>query len=135
VALAARKKRELIFEVLFSFEWGEGEDPELILFLMKEHKISKKNALEIISQAKKINALKVEIDKMISSVCHSYEVKRIETVERVTLRLAFFELLYEKNIPCEVIISEAKRLSRKFATKEAASFVHGIIDAANKIGK
>jgi transcription antitermination protein NusB len=135
VVLAARKKRELIFEVLFSYEWGCGDDTELVLFLMKEHKISKKNALEIISQAKKINEKKDDIDKMISSCCQSYSVKRIQTPERVTLRLAFFELFFEKVIPYEVIISEAKRLSRKFATKEAASFVHGIIDAAKNIGK
>ncbi len=51
MSLAWQKRREIILEVLFSFEFQKGDEKEIISLLMQEHKVSKKNALEAYSAA------------------------------------------------------------------------------------
>lgn len=132
MSLAWQKRREIILEVLFSFEFQKGDEKEIILLLMQEHKVSKKNAFEAYAAASEIFLKKECLDASISQISHSFDISRIHLVERNILRLAFWELFFEKKLPKEIIISEAKRLGSKFATKEAASFIHGLIDGLLK---
>ena len=49
--------------------------------------------------------------------------------ERNILRLAIFELMLEQQLPESVVFAEAKRLARKFSTKEAAGLIHALLGA------
>lgn len=131
MALPQQKQRELVFEILFSLEFHEQSDRELISFIMSEHKVTKKYAVAALEKAKKISEEKERLDSWIQKVSHSYAIDRIQTVERTILRLALFELFTEK-LPLEVAISEAKRLSRKFTSHDAQAFIHALIDAVLK---
>src|SRR5690606_29501809 len=59
--------------------------------------------------------------------------ERIPRVERNILRLAVFELLHDPSVPPTVAIAEAIRLTRKFATPEAATFINAVLDAIFKM--
>jgi len=133
VALQAQKRRELVFQALFALEFQEKFlEKEVLSLLMKEHKVSKRNVEEIIREAKEIFIKKEELDKKIREVSHSFDITRINVVEKTILRLSLWELLFQQVIPEEIVISEAKRIAKKFATEDAARFVHGIIDALYK---
>jgi len=133
MALPRQKMRELTFETLYSFQFDSGTEKELVAFLMQEHKVTKKNATEAYLQAKNIEAHQEELDAMITKISSSYDIERIGSCERTILRLALWELFLEKTIPAPCIISEAKRIARKFAGLEAASFLHGLLDAALRL--
>ena len=69
-----------------------------------------------------------DIDLLISKYSTAYEFHRIPYAEKNILRLAFFELVVEKALHYKVIISEAIRLTRKFASREAGGFINALLD-------
>ena len=48
------------------------------------------------------------------------------------MRLAVYEMLYEDDIPKSVSINEAVELTKKYSTKDEASFINGVLGAAAK---
>ncbi len=128
MALPIQKLREVVFHLLYSDDFQAlGED--MVPFLMQYHRTTKKSlyhAQEIVSQ---ILLHREEIDQQIQTHSTEYELNRIPRVERNLLRLGIFEMIYSKQVPPKVAISEAIRLARKFATKESAQFVNAILDA------
>ncbi len=52
----------------------------------------------------------------------------LDSVDRAILRLATYELLFEKKVPFKVVISEAILLAKKFAAQDSHKFVNGVLD-------
>ena len=57
---------------------------------------------------------------------------RISKTSLAILRLAVFEIKFMEDIPQSVSINEAVELCKKYATKEDASFVNGILASVVK---
>jgi transcription antitermination protein NusB len=124
-----QKFREIVFQLLFSFDAnGEGE-AELIPFLMEELAVSKKYVSAAYLKATAIWKEHQQFDTIIAQLTQEYSFERIKTVEKNVLRVALYELLIEKELSRKIIISEAYRLTRKFSTAEGASFVNAILDS------
>lgn len=124
--LPIEKFREMIFQILFADDY-KSFSSEIIPLIMSKLKVSKrsvKNAAEFVEKVKKN---KEEIDQKISFASHSYELKRISSVEKNLLRLAIYELFFE-NKPPKVIFAEAIRLCRKFGSPQSAGFVNAVLD-------
>lgn len=68
-----------------------------------------------------------ELDAVISSLCRRWRYERISPVERSILRMGAYEMLHGDDVPPKTAIDEAVELAKRFATKEAASFVNGIL--------
>ncbi|MBO4733435.1 MAG: transcription antitermination factor NusB [Clostridia bacterium] len=73
-----------------------------------------------------------EIDGIISDNAIGWSIKRISKTALAILRLAIFEMKYMEDIPVSVSINEAVELSKKYATKDDASFVNGILSTVSK---
>jgi transcription antitermination protein NusB len=127
--LDPHKFRELVFLVLFSLDMGQKASDELFDLIMYECKVAKRHVLDASAKAEAIMKRSDECDALIKSVCEEYRIERIMNAERNILRLAIFELVLEPQLPENVVFSEAKRLTRKFSTKEAATFVHSLLGA------
>lgn len=123
-----QKFRELVLQILYSKNIETISNDALILLLMEELKISKKNVKEAEEKALKVQISTPEIDAIISDISTSYDFSRIHKVTLSILRLAIYELLFEKTVPPKVVIAEAIRLSRKFNTPESAGFVNALLD-------
>jgi transcription antitermination protein NusB len=132
MSLPPQKFREIVFQVLFSLDFHKSDTSELMKTLMNELKVTRKNIQEAEERAQKIRSHLAEIDAYITKTSTSYDFHRIQSVERNILRLAVFELLIENVIPLLVVISEAKRLAKKFSTGDAQSFVHAILETLAK---
>lgn len=52
----------------------------------------------------------------------------VDPVERAILRLAAYELEWERDIPVGVIIDEAVRIAKTFAGENSFRFVNGVLD-------
>ncbi len=68
-----------------------------------------------------------EIDAIISENAVGWRIERISKTALSVLRLAIFEMKFLEDIPSAVSINEAVELCKKYATKEDASFVNGIL--------
>lgn len=76
-----------------------------------------------------VEAKQVQLDAEIDAHAHGWTPDRISPVERATLRIATLELLDRPDVPAGAAIEEAVRLSRRYASPEAASFVNGVLGA------
>ena len=100
--------------------------------LMAQLAVTKKTLREAVVVRDKVTQNREAIDEVISSYSASYALERIPRVERNVIRLGIYELLICKEVPPKVVIAEAIRLSRKFATPEAATFVNALLDSILK---
>ena len=128
MALPQKKLRELVFQFLFSYNLGKPEEKELILLMMQELSVSKKNAYFAWEKVSDLLKVQDQIDSLIDSVSDTYSFDRIHSVEKNVLRLGVYEMRFDESIPEKVAISEAIRLTKKFSTPESISFVNAILD-------
>jgi transcription antitermination protein NusB len=67
-----------------------------------------------------------ELDERISAAAIGWPADRLGAVERNVLRVALFEL-DRGEPPVEVVLDEAVRLSKRYASEDAAKLVNGIL--------
>ncbi len=130
MALSPQKFREVVFLLIYSDDFGGGDD--VVELLMGQLSVTKRIVREANEIKLKILEKKQQVDEVIRKVSEAYDFERIPRVERNVLRLSVFELLFSATIPPKVAIAEAIRLCRKFATAEAATFVNAILDVIYK---
>jgi len=135
MSLPAQKFREIVFQMLYSYDMGRATDENMIELLCGELAVTKKAVKEAQTRMHQILEHLESIDTLIAKTSHSYTFERIQSVERNILRMGTFELLFDPSVPEKVAIAEAMRLARKFSTKESASFVNAILDVLYKSEK
>jgi transcription antitermination protein NusB len=128
MSLPQQKFREIVFQMLYSYDLGKAKDEDMVPLLMAELSVTKKAVLNAQERVNLIQEKQPEIDLLIAKKSLSYSFERIQSVERNVLRLGVYELLYDDEIPPKVAIAEALRLARKFGSPESASFVNAILD-------
>ncbi len=72
-----------------------------------------------------------EIDVQIKNAAPSWPIDKLNKVDLAILRLAVYELDYEKNPP-KVIIDEAIELAKEFGSDSSSSFVNGVLGTIYK---
>lgn len=128
MAVPQQKFRELVFQLLYSYDMGRANESDMIELMMAELAVTKKTVRTAQENVLAILSKQPEIDALIAKTSTSYAFERIQSVERNILRLGVYEVLFDDSIPPKVAIAEAIRLSRKFGTIESASFVNAILD-------
>jgi len=69
-----------------------------------------------------------EIDGVIEKYAEHWSLSRMAVVDRNILRLAVYELRYQKETPYKVVIDEAVELAKKFGSDDSGGFINGILD-------
>lgn len=67
-----------------------------------------------------------ELDERITAVSDDWTADRLGAVERNVMRVALEEL-DEGEVPVEVVLDEAVRLSKRYASEDAGRLVNGIL--------
>lgn len=73
-----------------------------------------------------------ELDPMIAEAAEHWRIERMNVMDRLVLRLAVYEFLYERETPGKVIINEALELARTFSADDSVRFINGILDAIRR---
>ena len=69
------------------------------------------------------------IDERIEKNSRGWRLSRLSRVSLAVLRLAIYELLFEKETPVGVAINEAVELAKKYGGEDDAPFVNGVLGA------
>jgi len=69
-----------------------------------------------------------EIESLLQSVIHNWELERLAVIDRCILFMAAAEMMY-LNTPPKVCINEAVNLAKTFGTIDSGAFVNGIMDS------
>jgi transcription antitermination protein NusB len=67
------------------------------------------------------------LDAEIQQRALNWDLSRIATLDRLILRMGFWELTYRPETPLAVVISEAVELAKQFSTDESGKFINGIL--------
>ncbi len=135
--MSRRKAREYALQILYQFDLtDELPDRESLELFWQQHPAD--DSVKEFTESLVEGAIKNldRIDGMLESVAKNWELKRMAVVDRNIMRFATYELLYRDDIPAAVTINEAIEIAKKYSTKEAASFINGVLDKiAKKINK
>lgn len=73
-----------------------------------------------------------QIDDLIRGQADNWRLERMPPVDRNILRLAVYEMLYERDTPKLVVVDEAIELAKKFGSDQSGRFVNGLLDGLLK---
>jgi transcription antitermination protein NusB len=124
--MAARSKaRKRALDILFEAEI-RGEP---VLALLDERTIAASPPVSPYA-AELVRGVQVhrdQIDELLSSYAEGWTLDRMPAVDRNTLRIGTFELLWQDDVPDAVAISEAVALARELSTDGSPAFVNGLL--------
>lgn len=67
------------------------------------------------------------IDEIIASAAKGWSLSRMPKVDLCVLRVAVYELLFDKKAPQKVIINEAVRIATKYGGDDSPRFINGVL--------
>jgi transcription antitermination protein NusB len=73
-----------------------------------------------------------KIDDLIRSQADNWRLERMPAVDRNILRLAIYEMMFERDTPKLVVLDEAIELAKKFGSEQSGRFVNGLLDGLLK---
>ena len=97
---------------------SEDSVEELIPFEDKEYIVERVNKI--------IDAIP-EIDKAIDEVAVGWKTDRMGKVELSILRLAYYEMAMDDEVPGKVAVDQAVILAKKYGSANAPAFINGIL--------
>lgn len=130
--MSRRTARKKAFQVLFGIEVGETDKDIMLSKILNNANISNLNKIFGRDLVEGVLEKKEELDELITYYSKFWDIKRIGKVELCILRIALYEILYEKDIPSAVSINEAVELAKNFASDNSGGFINGILDMINK---
>lgn len=79
-----------------------------------------------------IHKLITEIDPIIEESAPQFPIDKISKIDVAILRLAVYELMFEKKEPKKVIIDEAVELAKEYGGDKSPSFINGVLGNVDK---
>lgn len=130
--MSRRRARDITFKYIYSMYFGDSNEEntvDTILTVNEEELIpleeDEKVFLDLAIKGIKDNLEK--IDDRILSKLKNWTKKRIFKVDLAILRLAVYELEYDKSVPYKVVINEAVEIAKKYGNDESYTFVNGVL--------
>ncbi|HZK15332.1 MAG TPA: transcription antitermination factor NusB [Solirubrobacterales bacterium] len=79
--------------------------------------------------AEAVESRRDELDVTIASHARGWELKRIAPLELNVMRVALYEIEQSEDVPDEVAIDEAVKITKEYCGAGASGFVNGILGA------
>lgn len=73
-----------------------------------------------------------EINQIIVKYAPEWPIEQIATIDCSILKVAIYELLYDREIPPKVIINEAVEIAKTYGSDNSSKFVNGVLGALFK---
>ena len=70
------------------------------------------------------------LDELIQKFAPAWPVRHLPAVDRNILRLALYEVNFEKGVPHKAAINEAVELAKSFGSESSGRFVNGVLGTA-----
>ena len=123
--------RMAVVSLLYAFDLGNGNTSEHTSEILEEKKIRNKQkdfALDLYDGV--MNNLEVCDAKIVDNL-KEWDFERLGSIERATLRLATYEILFG-DLDSAVVINEAVEITKAFGTEQSPKFINGVLDAVSK---
>lgn len=121
--------REATFLILFRLDFYPQEDIKWQIknFFEGEDAFTEEEKVFIGNKILNIVDVIESIDAGLNEVSVGWKVKRMSKVDLTILRLAYYEITYDENVPVSTAINEAVELAKSYGEDSSPSFVNGIL--------
>jgi len=72
------------------------------------------------------------IDEIIQKHAPEWPIDQLSRLDLAVLRLAIYELEYEKQTPSKVVVDEAVEIAKSYGNENSAKFVNGVLGSIIK---
>ena len=124
--------REIAMKRLYAETVGGVDSIEDALEQSERTALSEEDALFSDRLYEGVRAHLEEIDAEIEQHATDWSVGRIAKVDLSILRIAVYEILYERSIPAGATVNEAVELAKEFGGEKSAGFINGVLGAVVK---
>ena len=128
------RARETALQLLYQWDVGRigaGDLPVALDLFWTVHPAPQPRRKMALGLARGTVGALPEIDRLIDEHTANWRSERLAVVDRLIMRLAVYELRFEKTPPA-VVINEALVLAKTFSGEGAVSFVNGVLDAVKR---
>lgn len=124
--MSRRLVREKALQSLFQIHMGEVPVEEAIHHVLEEmeQKVDLPYLRQLVTGTFQHQA---QIDELIRKYSVGWELDRMPAVDLTLLRMAVYELLFQRDVPVRVVINEAVELAKVFSTSDSAKFINGVL--------
>jgi len=119
--------RRLAMQAIFQAELSGTDISDALKNLFEEEDISADGQEFATHLASAVIENKGKIDSKIAELSKNWSISRIAALDKSILRLAVYELMFEKDTPKAVVINEAIELAKRYSDEESAKFINGIL--------
>lgn len=130
--MSRKVAREVAFKIVFELAFQKDEEAAKLYEKMLE---ASEEKIELTEEDNTyvneiINGIQVNensIDEKIKMYLKDWSFERISKIDLAILRLAIYEIIYRKDIPCKVSVNEAVELAKIFSEDSSPAFINGIL--------
>jgi N utilization substance protein B len=123
--------RMAVVSLLYAYDLGNGNIAEHTDEILEEKKIRNKQKDFALGLYDGVMEHIQNCDVAIKKHLKDWDFTRLGTIERATLRLASYEILYTE-LDSAVVINEAVEITKAFGTEQSPKFINGVLDAISK---
>lgn len=131
-----RKARILAFQALYAWNTSRISLEELLAFSwVEQEKLQKLDTENRLFAAYLIKGTieNIElIDKTIQEHLKHWLIDRVQKVDLALLRISTYTLMFQSDIPYQIVIDEAIEIAKEYGTDESYRFVNGVLDSIRK---
>ena len=73
------------------------------------------------------------IDELITTYSQGWDMDRMPVIDRNILRIGIYEVLWSKDVPEAVAISESLELAQTLSTDESSKYINGVLSKVLEI--
>ena len=123
--------RTVVFQVLFLTDVNPDITADWVNEFLAEQLPDHDQVIQFAERLiKGVRENRSDLDQNLEQKSKNWSLSRMSVTDRNVLRLALYEMLYEKT-PKPVVINEAIELAKKFGSADSSAFVNGILDQFN----
>jgi len=123
--------RMAVVSLLYAYDLGNGNTSEHANEILEEKKIRNKQKDFALGLYDGVMENIDACDKAIVEHLKEWDFERLGAIERATLRLASYEILFGE-LDSAVVINEAVEITKAFGTEQSPKFINGVLDAISK---
>lgn len=141
--MGRKEAREIALHLVFELSFKQFEDDDLLTDRLEKSVMDSLAgdialyAGELPEEQKKyirdtvlgVCAHYAELDATVAAHSTNWNTNRLTHMTMSLLRLALYEMQYAEDVPVGTAIDEAVELAKKYESKEASSFVNGVLGA------
>ena len=123
--------RMAVVSLLYAYDLGNQSIANFSDEILEEKKIRNKQRDFALDLFKGVTEHLSEVDEAIITHLKDWDFERLGSIERATLRLGAYEIMYG-DLDSAVIINEAIEVTKAFGSEQSPKFINGVLDSIAK---